>query len=1040
MLPATVFPMPGDETEGASDPPRAADAARYDAFMSYARADNTDSTGWFVDRLRVDLQARGHQAWIDVEDIISGTKWHERIARGIEACKAFIFVISPDSVVSEHCLYELEQAVACHKLIIPVLRREVEPAALPAAVAEVEWVLLRSDDEHERGLDKLAEALETDVEWRDQHTRLAGRAREWSDANRDSSYLLRGADLRHAEAWQAQQQEHHEAPTREQAEYITRSRHAANRRSRVLMGTMALGLAIALALAVFALIQRQDAIDSQQAAQSRALAAEATAQLQVSPELAGLLALRAVREGRTPSATLALRQAVGAAQSRRVLHGHRGIITALAFDPSNPDILASAGFDGTVRLWNVSSGRALAVFGTVSGTGQLRTGGPIVGEPSDLAFSPDGRYLAAGLEDGTVHVWGVQSLKPALPVLHVTKKSIPRSVRLGRHELIATTSAGQAIFWSLRNGSVMTVSAQAFSEPQLDFIDFGFPHAGQSNVVEAYDPGTIVLDYRHGQILILGGDHASPVATQFSPDGQRILAAWSDGGAELWTADGHQVARLAAATGFSPYGNARGATSAAYSPDSKLVAVGYASGTAGVFDGHSGRLVNILRWGAGATKVAFTTTGAYLAVGYADGSTRVWNPYTGQQVGLLADDNTAITNVVVNSADTYLATSGGDGAVRVWEPLPGRVIYHTPDFYYPAALVPRGRLFVAQANGTLFLRDAATGRAVKALGRFPGFNFDAPPWFSNNGRIMAVTQGSHTTIVNIDTGRRVPLGHSGFLLKSQPAAFQTASFSPDGTQFAAPVSNGGMTVWNTATGAIAMRLDPPRTAVWQALFSPNGRQIAVGAGDGVTCLVPTRGKGPTLALRGPRATIANPISPTEAVAFNPSGSVVATATAFHGVRLWDTHTGRQVGASLAGYGAFVTFSPNGRQLATSTVGGSAVFPLGRAGVDGPPEQLPGGIATGAVFAPDGMIAVGSLLEGVALYDLRSDTLVERFGAGTYSAGFEYGPQGVLSSASNGSTLYACDACGTVPTLERTAQTLLVRRLTSTEIRRYVNGG
>ena len=60
--------------------------------------------------------------WLDVEDMTAGADWRARITRGIEACTAFVFILSPTSLASEHCLAELDQAVALNKLIVTVLR------------------------------------------------------------------------------------------------------------------------------------------------------------------------------------------------------------------------------------------------------------------------------------------------------------------------------------------------------------------------------------------------------------------------------------------------------------------------------------------------------------------------------------------------------------------------------------------------------------------------------------------------------------------------------------------------------------------------------------------------------------------------------------------------------------------------------------------------------------------------------------------------------------------------------------------------------
>jgi hypothetical protein len=69
---------------------------------------------------------------VDRAKIEPAADWSERIARGIEAAKAFIFAITPESVVSEQCRNELETATQHHKLIIPVVLRDVERRDLPA--------------------------------------------------------------------------------------------------------------------------------------------------------------------------------------------------------------------------------------------------------------------------------------------------------------------------------------------------------------------------------------------------------------------------------------------------------------------------------------------------------------------------------------------------------------------------------------------------------------------------------------------------------------------------------------------------------------------------------------------------------------------------------------------------------------------------------------------------------------------------------------------------------------------------------------------
>jgi WD40 repeat protein len=73
------------------------------------------------------------------------------------------------------------------------------------------------------------------------------------------------------------------------------------------------------------------------------------------------------------------------------LHGHVGYIRYAAFSP-NGKILASSSGDKTVRLWDVETGKQLAL---------------IAADTRSVAFSPDGKTLAVGSREKAVKLWDI---------------------------------------------------------------------------------------------------------------------------------------------------------------------------------------------------------------------------------------------------------------------------------------------------------------------------------------------------------------------------------------------------------------------------------------------------------------------------------------------------------------------------------------------------------------------------------------------------------------------------------------------------------
>ena len=275
-----------------------------DVFVSYAREDQT-VVRWLVG----ELTGQGRDVWVDWEGIPPSAKWRDEVEAAIEGAGAFVFVITPDSLDSPVCREELAHAVGLNKRVVPVLVRNPGDRPLPDAVELHNWVFCRTKREREENLDRIVEALDTDLDWVKAHTRLLVRALEWDAKQENRSLLLRGTDLRDAESALQHHADKRPSPTPLQRRYVLVSRQLATRRLRQLVAGSLVAVVLIASLGVVAVIQAVHAHSTAQVALSRELAASANAQLNSDPQLSLLLALQAYDTQPTVQAESAVRQA-----------------------------------------------------------------------------------------------------------------------------------------------------------------------------------------------------------------------------------------------------------------------------------------------------------------------------------------------------------------------------------------------------------------------------------------------------------------------------------------------------------------------------------------------------------------------------------------------------------------------------------------------------------------------------------------------------------------------------------------------------------
>lgn len=548
----------------------------------------------------------------------------------------------------------------------------------------------------------------------------------------------------------------------------------------------------------------------------------------------------------------------------RVVMPHSDGVVSAVFSPDGRRILSSS-HDGTAKLWDARSGRALVTF-----AGHDGSLGP-------AQFSADGRRVLTFGGD--------------------TQHRYPKLTPDGQRSLASTSlryGDQTARLWDAATGRPLLLITNAADQ----LSDAALSPDGTRIVTSSLDGAARIWDATNGALLhTLTGHVASVRSAQFSPDGRRVLTT-SHGSKYNYT--------------FHRTAQSRGSAGGSMSAHEDFIA--------GVWDANSGaplaRLKNLAQngpFGLFGTEdshalATFSADGRWLAVApAARDNLGIWDARSGRLKTRLHGHDHEVNAAVFSPDGTRVLTASADHTARLWEARTGRELAVLKAHEGPvldAAISPDGqRLATASGDGTARIWDI-TGRGVAVLRGHEGKVFTIR--FSPDGAHV-VTAGEDATVRLWDAAT---LEQLALPLVGHKAAVQFIQFSPDGRRVVTASQDHTARVWDAADGRFIRELkglasvknEQARQAalgsVLRAVFSPDGRTIATASEDQHVVLV------------SPFTVNINIQN------WPPPGELLP----FHSARLYELETGREIlGLDGDGSGAeVVAFSPDGTRLITGS--------------------------------------------------------------------------------------------------------------------------